>query len=134
MAKLCIFAKALTCLKQIFHMEDDTSRSSAFPISVHFHNLRGLLAIPHMEGVVATACDEISVSRSHPDVFCGSSERSPTCGAQAEQPMNTLLVQYDKDWVWRLRRTNLFHDTSQFHAGNLPPILALSGQTGSPLG
>lgn len=99
MTKLCIFAKSLTCLKQIFHMEDDSSRSTAFPLSVHFSNLRGLLAIPHMEGVVATVCDEISVSKSHPKFFCGSSEYSLTSGTQAEQPVNTLLVRYDKDWV-----------------------------------
>ena len=73
MTVLCMSADSLTGLTQIFHMENDSSRSTAFPISVQFHNLRGLLAIPHMEEVVATACDEISVSKSHPKSLSGSS-------------------------------------------------------------
>ena len=47
-------------------MRDDSSRSIAFPVSVDFDNLRGIDAIPHTEQVVATACREISVSRSYP--------------------------------------------------------------------
>ena len=44
-------------------MRDDSSRCTAFPLSVNFSKLGGIVATPHMEEVIATAYHEISVSK-----------------------------------------------------------------------
>ena len=44
-------------------MHDDSSRCTAFPLSVNFSKLGGIVATPHTEELVATAYHEISVSK-----------------------------------------------------------------------
>ncbi len=56
---------------QMFNMSDDLARSTKFPITAYFTNLRGILGIPYQDGFVvhprldeaiATACSGIEVS------------------------------------------------------------------------
>ena len=85
MTALHVCAQSLTCLKQIFQIHDDSSHSTAFPLSVHFNNLRGIVATAHMEEAVAIAWHEISVSKRYPVLHF--SEYLSILNTEVEQPL-----------------------------------------------